>query len=84
MVSEAIKYICPIHGAQLQRVLAGGAGWCGSCFQFVQAEGVPMPELDPHIAAKRAAVAVKSKRGRKAPKRTGRRASRKLKAVVAG
>ncbi len=52
-------FICPAHERPLQRVMAGGAGWCAVCNLFVQAKGIEPPALDEHVRVKREAAAVK-------------------------
>jgi hypothetical protein len=74
-------YRCPKHpDERLSNVLRGGAGWCAMCQFFVQALGVPMPELDPHVAAKRAAEAEKKAKPKpqaKPKKKTKKRAAKR-------
>lgn len=72
------NYRCPRHDLVLRFVLKGGAGWCSDCKAYVQAAGVPMPALDPHIQAKReAAQQPKSAKAGRAKTAKKRRKSRK-------
>jgi hypothetical protein len=57
------EYRCPKHKTALCYLLKGGAGYCLQCLLYVQADGVPMPELAPEQQARRQAGAKTKRRG---------------------